>query len=922
MQTLELIRSKLGKPYDDLEFLLNCLKEVLMESGDGELSGDIPWLIATPDLNAGEFTNKHLHLFSICFQLLNIVEVNGAVQNRRKKEDQESLAEINGLWAYNLNQFKEEGVTQEEIAANLSGIHVEPVLTAHPTEAKRTVMLEQLRNLYLLMVKRENSMYTRMEQHELRNNIKIALHRIWRISDVYHEKPNVDSELENIMHYLTQVFPEVIVQHDRRLVQAWVEAGFDPGLIRRAENFPSITFGNWVGGDRDGHPLITAEVTHHTLQRLRIGAFQTIRKALVELEKNLSFYVEPTQLSPEFQERYATIHQEIKSGNESFKLTYSGEAFKQFVDFLSCKLPEVTIGELSREIREVKTSYSNSSELLADLYVLQNGLIGFGAAEIAFSDVNELIRLVTTFGFHLAKLDIRQNSHFHELALSQLLQAAQLDGDGFLAAGKEERIRLLNGELKSNRPFTHPSMNLGNEARATIESYRVVSEHINKYGHYALGSLIVSMTRNVSDLLLVYLLEREAGLMVNSAEGLASRLPVVPLFETIEDLMHSHEILDQFLSHPITKNSLRLQQQMNSSEKMTQQVMIGYSDSNKDGGILASQWYLYEAQSKMVEIGKKHQVRICFFHGKGGSISRGAGPTHWFLRALPPGSLQGEIRLTEQGETIERKYANKINAVYNLELLTSGTLAAAMVRANQDNTGHKLSPELNYLASKSMSVYKELTQKPGFISFYEKATPIDAIEQSKIGSRPARRTGKRSLADLRAIPWVFSWSQCRFNITSWYGVGTTLEEMFLNDPGKFERFKKAAQSDPFIRYILTNVDSSLASSDENIFRKYAALASDVPQCDEFLTLMLDELSRTRQMIDRVLDIPIAQRRQNHYYSTLLRAEAMKPLHEYQVKILRQWRSKTENGNTAESDQILAELLRSISAIAGAIGFTG
>jgi len=704
MQTLELIRSKLGKPYDDLEFLLNCLKEVLMESGDGELSGDIPWLIATPDLNAGEFTNKHLHLFSICFQLLNIVEVNGAVQNRRKKEDQESLAEINGLWAYNLNQFKEEGVTQEEIAANLSGIHVEPVLTAHPTEAKRTVMLEQLRNLYLLMVKRENSMYTRMEQHELRNNIKIALHRIWRISDVYHEKPNVDSELENIMHYLTQVFPEVIVQHDRRLVQAWVEAGFDPGLIRRAENFPSITFGNWVGGDRDGHPLITAEVTRHTLQRLRIGAFQTIRKALWELEKNLSFYVEPTQLSSEFQERYATIHQEIKSGNEPFKLTYSSEAFKQFVDFLSCKLPEVTIGELSREIREVKTSYSNPSEPFADLYVLQNGLIGFGAAEIAFSDVNELIRLVATFGFHLAKLDIRQNSHFHELALSQLLQAAQLDGDGFLAAGKEERIRLLNGELKSNRPFTHPSMNLGNEARATIESYRVVSEHINKYGHYALGSLIVSMTRNVSDLLLVYLLEREAGLMVNSAEGLASRLPVVPLFETIEDLMHSHEILDQFLSHPITKNSLRLQQQMNSSEKMTQQVMIGYSDSNKDGGILASQWYLYEAQSKMVEIGKKHQVRICFFHGKGGSISRGAGPTHWFLRALPPGSLQGEIRLTEQGETIERKYANKINAVYNLELLTSGTLAAAMVRANQDNTGHKLSPELNYLASKSMSV--------------------------------------------------------------------------------------------------------------------------------------------------------------------------------------------------------------------------
>jgi len=922
MQTLELTKSKLGKPYDDLEFLLNCLQEVLIESGEGELSKDIPWMVKNSDKKGKIFTNKHLHLFSICFQLLNVVEVNGAVQNRRRKEDEESLAGINGLWAYNLNQLKEEGFSQEEIAASLSGIHVEPVLTAHPTEAKRTVMLEHLRNLYLMMVKRENSMYTRLEQQELRNSIKIALHRIWRISDVYTEKPNVDSELDNIMHYLTQVFPEVVVQHDRRLVQAWEEAGFDPDLIRRAENFPRITFGNWVGGDRDGHPLITADVTRHALQKLRIGAFQTIRKALMELEKNLSFYVELTQLPAEFQGRYEAIYREIKSVHETYKPPYSSEAFKQFVDFIAAKLPGVTMGDFEQEIKETKTSYSNSAELMVDLHLLQDGLISFGAAEIAFSDVNELIRLVATFGFHLAKLDIRQNSHFHELALSQLMLAARLDGNGFLGAAEEERIRLVNGELNSNRPFTHPSMNLGNEARATIDSYRVVSEHINKYGHYALGSLIVSMTRNVSDLLIVYLLEREAGLMVNSAEGLASRLPVVPLFETIEDLVHSQDILDQFLSHPVTQNSLKLQQRMNSSARMTQQVMIGYSDSNKDGGILASQWYLYEAQDKMVEIGNKHGVTICFFHGKGGSISRGAGPTHWFLRALPPGSLQGEIRLTEQGETIERKYANKINAVYNLELLTSGTLAASMVRTNRENTGHQLSPELNYLAWKSMLVYKELTQKQGFINFYEKATPIDAIERSKIGSRPARRTGKRSLADLRAIPWVFSWSQCRFNITSWYGVGTTLEEMFLKDPDKFDRFKKAAQSDPFIRYILTNVDSSLASSDENIFRKYAALASEVPQSDEFLAQMVDELSRTRRMIDQVLDIPIAQRRQNHYYSTLLRAEAMTPLHEYQVKMLGLWRSKAENGNTDESEQLLSELLRSISAIAGAIGFTG
>jgi len=529
---------------------------------------------------------------------------------------------------------------------------------------------------------------------------------------------------------------------------------------------------------------------------------------------------------------------------------------------------------------------------------------------------------VNSFGFHLAKLDIRQNSHYHESALAQLMEVAQLDGERFLNSDMSDRITFINKELSSGRPFSHPSMVLGNEAKEVVESYRVIREHIKSYGQEALGSLIVSMTRNVSDLLIVYLLEREAGLMQNTPNGLASTLPVVPLFETIEDLQQSHLILDAFLSHPVTKNSLKLQQENNSADEPVQQVMIGYSDSNKDGGILASQWYLYEAQAKLTEVGRKHQVKIRFFHGKGGSISRGAGPTHWFLKALPPGSINGDIRLTEQGETIERKYANKNNAVYNLELLTAGTLGATMLQKENEEKEHEMAAELEYLASKSKVVYKEITQKPGFIEFYEKTTPIDAIEQSKIGSRPSRRTGTRTLSDLRAIPWVFSWSQCRFNITSWYGVGTTLEAMQKQDPDKFERLKTAVKTDPFIRYVLTNIDSSLASSDEVIFRKYAELAEGVPQSAEFVTLMTEELARTRRMIDIILGIPISVRRENHYYSTLLRAEAMEPIHDHQIDLLKKWRAYSEEGNSEEANRVLFELLHCVNAIAGAIGFTG
>jgi len=284
--------------------------------------------------------------------------------------------------------------------------------------------------------------------------------------------------------------------------------------------------------------------------------------------------------------------------------------------------------------------------------------------------------------------------------------------------------------------------------------------------------------------------------------------------------------------------------------------------------------------------------------------------------------VNGDIRLTEQGETIERKYANKKNAVYNLELLTAGTLSATLLQNMNQIREHELASELNYLACKSMVVYEDLTKKAGFIKFYEKATPIDAIEQSKIGSRPSRRTGTRTLSDLRAIPWVFSWSQCRFNITSWYGVGTTLESMYTYDRDKFGRFKKAVQNDPFIRYVLTNVDSSLASSDENIFKKYARLAEDIPECNELLSHMLDELHLSHRMIDFLLDEPLSKRRENHYYSTLLRAEAMEPLHERQIYLLKEWRTSCELGDTQSAEQLLFELLRCINAIAGAIGFTG
>ena len=435
--------------------------------------------------------------------------------------------------------------------------------------------------------------------------------------------------------------------------------------------------------------------------------------------------------------------------------------------------------------------------------------------------------------------------------------------------------------------------------------------------------MIISMTRNVDDLYTLYLLMRETGLTINSSDGFICRLPVVPLFETIDDLMNSPEIMDEFISNPVTRGSLNYIAKRKQWEMPVQEVMIGYSDSNKDGGIFASAWHLYYAQARLSEVGKKHGVEIRFFHGKGGTISRGAGPTHWFLKALPAGTLSGKIRITEQGETIERKYANKVNAAYNLELLLAGTAFQRIKMKFEKPAEEKDRKELfMFLAEESYSCFRNLLEHPYFVRYYEQATPIDVIESSKIGSRPARRTGKRSLADLRAIPWVFSWTQSRMNISSWYGVGSTLQKLKSQKPDSFSQLKSLVKSDDFLRYTLTNIDTSLSSTDVGILKLYAELVEEEEIRNEMNNMLLNELELTRQMMLELLPVPINERRKNHYFSTELRAKALLPLHKEQVLLLKKWRKLSKEKDESKASYIHTNLLRSINAIANAIGTTG
>jgi phosphoenolpyruvate carboxylase len=587
---------------------------------------------------------------------------------------------------------------------------------------------------------------------------------------------------------------------------------------------------------------------------------------------------------------------------------------------MAARLPLEQTTERNVQLRQMPGCYRHPHELRAALDELAGCLAEVGAQRLVEADVAVVRRTVEVFGFHLAQLDIRQNSVFHAKALSQLLGAAGLSADSWDEWSEMERLRFLERELRSPRPFLHPSASAGPEADAVLGCYRELAHHIENYGSRGIGALIVSMTRRLSDLLVVYLLAREAGLLRAYPEGIVCLLPVVPLFETIEDLEGAPQMLRAFLQQPVTRVSLVYHaQQAGRPADLLQQVMVGYSDSNKDGGILASQWSLQKSQRLLASVAAEEGIALRFFHGRGGTVSRGAGPTHRFLEALPHGSLTGQMRLTEQGETIGQKYANASTATYNLELLLAGVAATTARHAQPDAEKPERAALMERLAETSRRAYRSLLEAPDFLSFYRQATPIDALENSRIGSRPSRRTGKPSLADLRAIPWVFSWSQARFYVPGWFGMGSALESLSETE---VDQLSEQVRAWPFWRYVLTNVESSLASADPDLMRAYAELVSEPELRARFLDQILGEWRRTHAMLERIRGRPLGDRRPRMLRTLELRSEALRILHTQQIALLARWRRLQAENATKEADALLPELLLSINAIASGLRTTG
>jgi len=890
---------------DDRHYIIHCYTEMLTRINENKVVSLLKNTAQDTLGGENELTRvKTIQSLSIYFQLITLVEENAATQYRRKLEDLGQATSIRGSWAETFQIWKNAGISEDEMLKALAETTVIPVLTAHPTEAKRITVIEIHRELYLLLVQRENTALSKLEHNNIREKIISLLERWWRTGEIYLEKPDITDERANAMHYLRHVFPTVLKKSDQEIKSYWKELGLNPTKIKNPEVFPKITFGSWVGGDRDGHPFVTASVTKSTLLLHRKAALSLVREELFELAKKLSISAitnpVPFLLSEAIDKKVNAL------GDLGFKAVQRNhyEPWRQFVNLMICQLDHT----LADDFDDSNKRYKSSKALEEDLRLLRNALVQNGLHGMAEELLFSVERTVSCFGFHLAKLDIRQNSAYHDKAMAQILKSSGEKDHDFENWEEEKRVSFLTKLLQNNTLLTDVMVSYGEEADNLLDCYRIVRQHIHLYGADGLGSFIISMTRKVSDLLVVYVLMQETQLLFTP-------LPVVPLLETIDDLHNGPEILEKFLRHPTTRErAIKIGHQ--------QEVMLGYSDSNKDGGTIASKWNLYKAEQSLSEVGRKNNTTLYFFHGTGGTISRGGGKYHRFLESMPEKTVSGTLKITVQGESVAQLFGNPMTAKYNLNALSSGV--ARHIIKNKTITQETQYPleSMAFLAQKSFEHYRKLIETPGFINFYSKVTCIDVLEKSKIGSRPARRTGTRTLNDLRAIPWVFSWNLSRITLTGWYGLGEALKSLKNEQPHAYADLKQAVDHWPFLKYLLILTETNLILSNLEVLIHYSALDENEEERDVFLLKLLTDHQNGFEMIEELFDEPASTRRNRQYDNLKWRNDKLLVLHLLHLKYLTRWRNLDDSHQHLEKEKLLNKLLSLINALASGLKNTG
>ena len=843
-------------------------------------------------------TLRIVRAFSYFSHLANIAEDQNNIR-RMRLSSKVGEAPRPGTLAQTLLHARSAGLSATTLRKFLASALVSPVLTAHPTEVRRKSTIDREMEIAAVLDQRERLQLTPEELSASDEQLRRAVLTLWQTNLLRRTRLTVLDEVANGLSFYDYTFLNEVPRLHCRLEDRLNEGeGSTQGELASF-----LKMGSWIGGDRDGNPFVTAEVMRGTL---KMQSGRVIRFYLDELHvlgSELSLAAHLADVSKDL--RALAERSPDKSPHRS------GEPYRLAVSGIFARLTATAVRlevETTRAAVGAATPYANVAEFKADLDILYRSLITNNSRVIARGRLRHLRRAVDCFGFHLASLDIRQNSAVHERTIAELIDAA-MPGKSYLALNEEARIALLTDELHNTRPLTSSFVKYSEETMGELAVFRAAAEAHAKFGVEAIPQCIISMCQGISDMLEVAVLLKEVGLVDPSGR---SAINIVPLFETIGDLQASSRIMDRILSmHDYRK--------LVDSRGSVQEVMLGYSDSNKDGGFVTSGWELYKAEIGLVEVFERHHVRLRLFHGRGGSVGRGGGPSYDAIIAQPGGAVNGQIRITEQGEIISSKYANSEVGLDNLEVLAAATLEASLLHPRQSAPRAEYLEAMEKLSAYAFKAYRGLVyETEGFADYFWASTVITEIATLNIGSRPASRKKTREIEDLRAIPWVFSWAQCRLMLPGWYGFGSAVEAWLKENPDTGMAVLKELYRDwPFFRTLLSNMDMVLAKSSIAIASRYAELVPDVALRENIFERIRREWQSS---IDKLLEI-MGQQRLLESNPSLERSirnrfPYMDPLNHVQVELLKEHRAQ----NTDE--QVLRGIQITINGISAGLRNSG